>query len=131
MNKLILLTLLSFPTLAIDLSEDNVYYCISSLGAQIHSSKSATLKPERFTLKLKESVVSIKMPESALVEWDETNFADKVLTDPDYLFASGLTGTIWVELKPDSKELAFNYFKSFGAHSKATMQILQGTCTKF
>lgn len=134
MKKLILLALLSFPSLAIDLNKDGVYFCTESASRQINSNKGSVSKEQRFTVKVKDSIVTLSKEGDADISWAE--FATSV-------FATKLTAvdennrfTLLVDASSKAPTFFLSRFffskgKEEFALKNAVQIISQGTCVLF
>jgi hypothetical protein len=136
MKKLILLSLLSFSTLAADFTEDRTYYCTETSAAEMEGSQVRAIRPRKFTLSYKDETLSLKSQgyedivwvHDPLDEWSPTT----VFTNPYYLSAARANDTFYLQGTVDSGEVLFRHYKTlrdgfmFGAQ-----QMSNGTCNIF
>jgi hypothetical protein len=136
MKKLILLSLLSFSTLAADFTEDRTYYCTETNAAEMEGSQVKAIRPRKFTLSYKDETLSLKSQgyedivwvHDPLDEWSPTS----IVTNLYYLSAARANDTFYLQGTVDSGEVLFRHYKTLLESSIfREQQMSNGTCTLF
>ena len=130
MNKLLLLALLSFSTLAtesIDLSKGGIYYCADAAVAQIKDGRGTIAMEGRFTLTVKANKIIASQEGYADTTWD-SEFS-RITLNRDYAVATRFDKTIFLD--SNKGKLYFNMYKSSGRMPSGLQIIRTGTCVPF